>query len=146
MRATFSTQAPSAPPFRRNQFGGALGGPLKKNRLFLFGNYEGFRQALALSNVSVVPDAQARQGLLPNAAGVYAPVANLNPAMLPYMAFWPQANGPELLANGMPSGTALSYNNPKQNIREDFGTLRTDYSSATATRFRRPTRSTTATA
>src|SRR4029077_12737841 len=27
------------PPFRRNQFGGALGGPLKKDRLFLFGNY-----------------------------------------------------------------------------------------------------------
>ena len=76
----------SVPPFRRNQFGGALGGPLKKDQLFLFGNYEGFRQALAVSNVSVVPDAQARQGLLPNAAGVYTPVANLNPAMLQYMS------------------------------------------------------------
>jgi len=117
----------SAPPFRRNQFGGALGGPLKKNRLFLFGNYEGFRQALAVSNVSVVPDSQARQGLLPNAAGVYTPVANLNKAMLPYFSFWPQANGAELLANGIPSGTALGYYNPKENIREDFGTLRTDY-------------------
>src|SRR5579884_2307346 len=50
----------SVPPFRRNQFGGSLGGPLKKDRLFLFGNYEGFRQSLAVSNVSVVPDAQAR--------------------------------------------------------------------------------------
>ncbi len=117
----------SAPPFRRNQFGGALGGPLKKNRLFLFGNYEGFRQALAVSNVSVVPDSQARQGSLPNAAGVYSPVANLNPKMLPYMSFWPQANGAELFANGIPSGTALGYFNPKENIREDFGTLRTDY-------------------
>jgi hypothetical protein len=117
----------SAPPFRRNQFGGALGGPLKKNRLFLFGNYEGFRQALAVSNVSVVPDSQARLGLLPNAAGVYAPVANLNPKILPYMSFWPVANGAELLANGIASGTALGYYNPKENIREDFGTLRTDY-------------------
>ena len=47
--------------------------------------------------------------------------------MLPYMSFWPQPNHGELLANGLPSGTALSYNNPKQSIREDFGTLRADY-------------------
>ena len=115
------------PPFRRNQFGGSLGGPLKKNKWFLFGNYEGFRQSLAVSSVSVVPDSQARQGLLPNASGVYVPVANLNPAMLPYMALWPQANGAELLASGLPTGTALAYNNPKQTVREDFGTLRSDY-------------------
>ena len=38
-------------------------GRLKKNKLFLFGNYEGFRQSLALSSVSVVPDAQARLGI-----------------------------------------------------------------------------------
>ena len=117
----------SAPPFRRNQFGGALGGPLRKDRLFLFGNYEGFRQRLAASNVSVVPDLQARQGLLPNAAGVYAPVANLNSRILPYTAFWPQPNGPELLANGLATGTALSFNNPRQSTREDFGTVRADY-------------------
>jgi hypothetical protein len=106
----------SIPPFRRNQFGGALGGPLKKNKLFLFGNYEGFRQVLALSNVSIVPDAQARLGILPTA------VANENPAMLKYFALWPVANGPEL-----GGGAALSYNHPRQTVREDFGTLRSDY-------------------
>jgi hypothetical protein len=115
------------PPFRRNQFGGALGGPIQKNRLFLFGNYEGFRQALALSDVSEVPDQQARKGLLPNAAGIYKRVAKLNPAMLKYFALWPEANGPELLAKGLPTGIALSYNNPRQSIREDFGTTRGDY-------------------
>jgi hypothetical protein len=115
------------PPFRRNQFGGAAGGPLKKHRLFLFGNYEGFRQALAVSNLSVVPDQLARQGFLPNAAGQVVKVPNLDLSMLPYTSFWPQPNGPELLVNGKLSGTALSYNNPKQSIREDFGTLRTDY-------------------
>jgi hypothetical protein len=118
----------SVPPFRRNQFGGALGGPLRRNRLFLFGNYEGFRQALALSSVSIVPDAQARQGLLPNAAtGIPTTVPNLKASMLPYTAFWPQANGPELFSNGVASGAALSYNNPRASIREDFGTMRTDY-------------------
>jgi hypothetical protein len=117
----------SVPPFRRNQFGGSLGGPIKKNRLFLFGNYEGFRQALSVSSVSVVPDQQAREGYLPNASGVETKVANLDPAILPYLTFWPQLNGPELLANGSPSGMALAYNNPKQSIREDFGTVRADY-------------------
>src|SRR5215469_14808336 len=116
------------PPFRRNQFGGALGGPLKKDRLFLFGNYEGYRQSLAVSSVSVVPDQQARQGNLWNSStGSYAPVTRLNPAMLPYMALWPQPNGPELMVNGAPSGAALAYYNPKNTVEEDFGTLRADY-------------------
>jgi hypothetical protein len=119
------------PPLRRNQFGGALGGPLKKNRLFLFGNYEGFRQALSISNVAVVPDQQARQGLLPDASGVYSRVPRLDPAMLRYMSFWPAQNGPELTANGQPSGTALSFNSPRQRIREDFGTTRADYMART---------------
>jgi hypothetical protein len=116
------------PPFRRNQFGGALGGPLKKNKLFLFGNYEGFRQSLALSNVSVVPDASVRQGQLPNATtGMYSTPANLNPGMLKYMSLWPAVNGPELLVGGVNSGAALSYNHPLEHIREDFGTTRMDY-------------------
>jgi len=126
-RSVFA-QTSFTPPFRQNQFGGALGGPLRKNRLFLFGNYEGFRQAETLSNVSVVPDAQVRQGSFPNSSGVYVPVANVNPAMLPYFSFWPQANGLELATNGLPSGTAFAYTNPSQSIREDFGTVRLDYS------------------
>ncbi len=117
------------PPFRRNQFGGALGGPLKKDKLFLFGNYEGFRQSLALSNVTVVPDANVRLGELPNSTtGVYSTPANLNPGMLKYMSLWPAVNGPELLVNGVNSGAALSYNHPLEHIREDFGTTRMDYS------------------
>ncbi len=126
-RSVFA-QTSFTPPFRQNQFGGALGGPLQKNRLFLFGNYEGFRQAETLSSVAVVPDAKVRLGAFPNSSGTYLPVANLNSAMLPYFAFWPQANGPELLVNGQPSGTAFSYTNPNQSIREDFGTTRLDYS------------------
>jgi hypothetical protein len=119
------TQGSEPPPFRQNQFGGALGGPLVKDRWFLFGNYEGFRQALDVNNIAVVPDAQARQGILP--PNVISGSFTLNPAMLPYMALWPAPNGPELLRNGVPSGTAFAFNNPKQSIREDFGTSRTDY-------------------
>ena len=101
--------------------------PAEKNHLFLFGNYEGFRQSLSQSSVAVVPDDQARLGLLPNTSGVYSPVPNLNPAMLNYMQFWPAQNGGELTVNGLPGGTALYYSNPKQVVHEAFGTLRTDY-------------------
>lgn len=105
----------TVPPLRRNQFGAALGGPLKKDKLFLFGNYEGFREVLSQSTVTVVPDAKTRLGIFP---GVTA-----NPAMLKYMSLWPVANGPEL-----GGGAAQYFSNPRENIREDFGTTRTDYS------------------
>src|SRR5579864_1566085 len=91
------------PPFKRNQFGGTLGGPIKKDKLFLFGNYEGFRQALAFSSTAVVPGANARLGLLPNGS----PVPGLNRGMLAYAnTFWPAPNAPD-----RSDGTALSFSN-----------------------------------
>jgi len=115
----------SIPEFQRNQFGGSLGGPIRTNKLFLFGNYEGFRQNWGLSAVTLVPDNQARQGYLPNAAGVEKFVG-VNASVAPLLDLWPVQNGPELLSNGNPSGIAEAFSHPKQKIREDFGTTRFD--------------------
>src|SRR5262249_10268964 len=120
---------------RRNQFGASAGGPIQKDRLFVFGNYEGLRHRLAVNSVSVVPDLDARQGRLPNATtGILTPVANARPEMLAYMSLWPLPNGPEIMVPAtapgtglVPTGTAYSYNGPKQTINEDFGTLKGDY-------------------
>src|SRR5271165_4308817 len=109
------------PNFQRNQFGGSLGGPLVKNKLMLFGNYEGFRQAWGLSAVTLVPDNQARNGYLPDSKGNLHYVG-VDPAVAPLLALWPEQNGPEL-----GQGIATAFSNPKQHIREDFGTSRLDY-------------------
>ncbi|HET9180333.1 MAG TPA: carboxypeptidase-like regulatory domain-containing protein [Terriglobia bacterium] len=110
----------SKPSFQRNQFGGAVGGPIQKNKTFIFGNYEGYRQHLRLSSVGLVPDGGARQGYLPGSDGtlVYVGVA---PEAAPLLSLWPQANGPEL-----GGGIAEAFNHPLQTIREDFGTTRLD--------------------
>src|SRR6185437_14313554 len=52
------------PPFRREQFGGAVGGPIRKDKLFFFANYEGLRQFLSLSLSANTLSPDARNGLL----------------------------------------------------------------------------------
>ena len=120
-----SSSDPRIPPFRRNQFGGSAGGPIQRDKTFIFGNYEGFRQAWNLTKVSVVPDDQARPGRLPNSSGVYQPVQGFNPAVVPYFALWPSPQQ-EIFQNGLPTGTAYSYSTTPNPVREDFGIVRVD--------------------
>jgi len=50
--------------FRRNQFGVAAGGPIIKDKTFVFGDYEGFRQAKGITTNSTVFSENARSGIL----------------------------------------------------------------------------------
>jgi hypothetical protein len=103
---------PRIPEFQRNNFGASLGGPIRKNKLFLFANYEGYRQNLGESLVTLVPDATSRA----KAVASVEPLLNL----------WPIANGPEITQNGAATGIAQWIGSAPQHIREDFGTTRFD--------------------
>src|SRR6202023_2590419 len=50
--------------FKRNQFGGTIGGPIVKNRTFFFADYEAIRQSKGIANKSFVPSEAARNGRL----------------------------------------------------------------------------------
>src|SRR5216117_723852 len=102
----FFSSTDGAPPFKRNQFGGSLGGPIVKDKMFVFGTYEGFRERLNDDTTAIVPSAQARQGLIPcyldTAAacpnrGAYVPAPNLVPGILPFMRYWPAPMAPSCL-------------------------------------------------
>ena len=58
-RNFFST---NVEPLKQNQFGGTLGGPIRKDKTFLFGFYEGFRNREGETQLTTVPTAQERQG------------------------------------------------------------------------------------
>src|ERR1700681_2161513 len=51
---------PTVPPFRRNQFGASAGGPIRKDRTFIFGDYEGIRQSLGTTQIDTVVSEAAR--------------------------------------------------------------------------------------
>src|SRR6202030_2640962 len=50
-----NSQSIAKPPFRRNQFGGSAGGPIQKDKTFIFGDYEGIRQGLGSTQITTVP-------------------------------------------------------------------------------------------
>jgi hypothetical protein len=118
----------SAPPFQRNQFGGSLGGPLQKNKTFVFGNFEEFLQHLHQTSVALVPDTNARNGFLPCA--LVTPTPSPCPAsgtlfvgVSPLINAWPvpSPNGRDF------GGIAQALSHPLQTIRDDFGTTRIDH-------------------
>lgn len=119
---------PNSPPgLTRNQFGAALGGPIRKNKTFVFGNYEGFRQNLHQTGVDLVPDNNARNGYLPCA--LVTPVPSPCPTsglafvgVSPLISLWPSptAGAPDF------GGISEAFNTPLQTLRDDFGTTRID--------------------
>jgi len=94
-------------PFKRNQFGGAIGGPIIKNRTFFFADYEGIRQSKGIANVNFVPSPEARATVT-------------DPNILKYLALYPTSPS-------CGSNVCQVTISAKQIVNENFVTARVDH-------------------
>ena len=71
---SFRSTNPVKPEYRRNQYGGTLGGPVVKDRTFFFADYQRQRQSIARTVTSTVPTLLQRQGIFTEAIAGRVPV------------------------------------------------------------------------
>jgi hypothetical protein len=81
----FFDPGPDPPPFKRNQFGFTLSGPVRKGTTYFMGSYEAMRDRLNQVQVDFYPDAEARQGIITDASGRTIRTVQVNPRVKPYL-------------------------------------------------------------
>jgi len=128
-RNYFNQAAAPQDPFRQNQFGGTLGGPIVKGRMFFFANYEGVRSLTGKTSIGFVPNDNTRRGVVPcayapdlpcNADGTATvPVSSASQAIL---NLYPKSN---VVVPGSPFATVSLQGSQPAN--EDYGNIRWDY-------------------
>ncbi|MGH9786532.1 MAG: carboxypeptidase regulatory-like domain-containing protein, partial [Terriglobia bacterium] len=108
------TDIPDKSSLRRNSFGGSLGGPIVRERLFFFASYEGLRQRRGSTLAGVVPTKEARQD------GVLVP--RIADVVRPYLDLYPVPNGPDL-----GQGLGRYFAPVKRTQSEEYASARIDY-------------------
>src|SRR5579872_1605054 len=137
-------------PFQKNQFGGTVGGPIKKDKMFFFVNYEGIRQNTGETNLRVVPDANALQGYIPatgapvtcNGPGAPAGYVSCGPGsnnannfaiIRPFLNLWsPSSLGNLPIVSNLGNGTEQVQVNANSPAREDYVMGRYDWTISSA--------------
>lgn len=138
-KPTIGTTSFQKPTFNRNQFGMNFGGPIIKNKLFFFLDYEGFRQTLKPLSVLTLPTQNELNGILvtdvknPLTGAVYPantqiPTGAFDPLSLQIVNYFKQIPG---LPNAGSSSTGLASNDYPVQVpftdNSDKGDLRLDW-------------------
>ena len=139
----FSKQSHSPiPPYKQNQFGGNLGGPIIKGKTFFFADYEGFRNRQGETEIMTIPTLLQRQGIFtetdPTTGAsqptIYQPgtgipynnntITDIDPVSANILKFLPSPNlagpgGVALLANNYFGKDTLSHSVDQGDVRID---------------------------
>jgi Carboxypeptidase regulatory-like domain/TonB-dependent Receptor Plug Domain/TonB dependent receptor len=117
------------PPFKRNQFGGTVGGPIVKDHTFFFADFEGIRQSKGITTVATVPSAAARAGTLcssPDPGSTCTPTpVTVDPAAQAYFTFYHLPN--QGAVSGSNGDLGVFTFAGQQVVNENFLTARVDH-------------------
>lgn len=106
------------PPFRRNQYGFTAGGPIRKDKVFFFGSYEGLRDRLTTTQTDSVPSLDARSGFIPSTGQRFA----ISPVTRPMLDAYPLPN-----STVRPDGTADYVTGARRVVDESYAVGKIDW-------------------
>jgi hypothetical protein len=72
-RNYFASPTAPKPEYRRNLYGGGIGGPIFRDHLFFFGDYQGVKQLIGVTRISTIPTMSERQGIFTGVSHIYDP-------------------------------------------------------------------------
>ena len=116
------------PPFKRNQFGFTVTGPILKERTFFMFGFEALRDRLSETEINEFPDLEARAGRIRDCAGnIMVDLNNpkdggVNPKVKPYLDLYPKPGG-ECLGGGVAEDRHILF----QPSDDEFAVLRVDH-------------------
>ena len=131
----FSNKSGVAKPmFIQNMFGGSLGGPIKHNKLFIFGNFQGRRTHQQVSRNRTVPTDLAKQGIFQWISGGATQQFNvlnadplkkgIDPTIATLLKIYPSPNNTDV-GDGL-NYAGYRFNNPANSLEDQF-TIKGDY-------------------
>ena len=110
------------PEFKRNQFGGSIGGPIVSDRTFFFGSYEGLRERLSTTDIQRVFSADVHKGIIPGQDPI-----EIDPDIKPYLALYPIPGTMFPQVHDFGDGTVRISGAGQQPTTDDFVAFKIDH-------------------